>query len=81
MQPFFQVDGSRTRSHGGVGLGLAYARNVAEALGGGIEVQSPPGGPVAGRSLGGTAIRLTVNPQPPRRDSITATHPAPHAER
>lgn len=72
MQPFFQVDGSRTRSHGGVGLGLAYARNVAEALGGGIEVQSPPQAPVAGRSLGGTAIRLTVNPQPPRRDSVNA---------
>jgi signal transduction histidine kinase len=77
MQPFFQVDGSRTRSHGGVGLGLAYARNVAEALGGGIEVQSPPDGPVAGRRLGGTAIRLTVNPEPVRRDSVTGTHPAP----
>lgn len=79
MQPFFQVDGSRTRSHGGVGLGLAYARNVAEALGGGIEVQSPPAGPVAGRSLGGTAIRLTVSPQPARRDSVPGTQAAPHA--
>jgi signal transduction histidine kinase len=81
MQPFFQVDGSRTRSHGGVGLGLAYARNVAEALGGGIEVQSPPEGPVAGRKLGGTAIRMTVHPQPARRESNTGTHAAPHAER
>jgi signal transduction histidine kinase len=70
LQPFFQVDGSRTRSHGGVGLGLAYARNVAEALGGGIEVQSPPDVFVAGRKLAGTAIRLTVRPEPPRRDSV-----------
>jgi signal transduction histidine kinase len=75
MQPFFQVDGSRTRLHGGVGLGLAYARNVAEALGGGIEVQSPPEMQVAGRTLAGTAIRLTVQPDPPRRESATGTHP------
>jgi signal transduction histidine kinase len=72
LQPFFQVDGSRTRSHGGVGLGLAYARNVAEALGGAVEVQSPPEVLVAGRKLAGTAIRLTVSREPPRRDSITA---------
>jgi signal transduction histidine kinase len=69
LEPFFQVDGSRTRSHGGVGLGLAYARNVAEALGGGIEVQSPPEMTVADRTLAGTAIRLTVDPDPARRES------------
>jgi signal transduction histidine kinase len=71
LEPFFQVDGSRTRTHGGVGLGLAYARNVAEALGGGVEVQSPPAVTVAGRKLAGTEIRLTVHPEPPRRDSQT----------
>jgi len=60
MQPFYQVDGSATRTVGGVGLGLAYARHVAEALGGGIEVESPPLGPVAGRQLSGTAVSLTV---------------------
>jgi signal transduction histidine kinase len=75
MQPFFQVDGSRTRTHGGVGLGLAYARNVAEALGGGIEVQSPPEVLIAGRKLGGTSIRLSVNPQPPRREAQTGAMP------
>lgn len=69
MEPFYQVDGSRTRSHGGVGLGLAYARHVAEALGGTIEVQSPPALAVAGRKLSGTAIRLLVHASPPRRES------------
>jgi signal transduction histidine kinase len=73
MQPFYQVDGSRTRSHGGVGLGLAYARNVAEALGGGIQVQSPPEMLVAGHKLEGTAIRLTVHPEPARREVPTGT--------
>jgi signal transduction histidine kinase len=69
MEPFYQVDGSRTRSHGGVGLGLAYARHVAEALGGTIEVQSPPEHAVAGRMLSGTAIRMLVHASPPRRES------------
>jgi signal transduction histidine kinase len=69
LEPFYQVDGSRTRTHGGVGLGLAYARHVAEALGGSIEVQSPPELPVAGRTLSGTAIRLLVHSSPQRRES------------
>ncbi len=69
LEPFFQADGSRTRKHGGVGLGLAYARHVAEALGGGIEVQSPPELTVAGRRLAGTAIMLTVKQTPPRREA------------
>jgi signal transduction histidine kinase len=62
LQPFYQVDGSVTRSHGGVGLGLAFARRVCEAMGGGIEVQSPPSEPVAGRVLGGTCVTLRVPP-------------------
>jgi len=67
LQPFFQVDGTRTRSHGGVGLGLAFTRHVAEAMGGGIEVTSPPGSEVAGRKLTGTAFVLSVDPGGPRR--------------
>lgn len=60
LQPFFQVDGSRTRAHGGVGLGLAYARHVARAMGGQIRVESPPAEPVAEAMLSGTAITLSV---------------------
>jgi signal transduction histidine kinase len=60
LQPFYQVDGSVTRSHGGVGLGLAFARRVCEALGGGIDIQSPPSEPIAGRVLGGTCVTLRV---------------------
>ncbi len=66
FEPFYQVDGSVTRQHGGVGLGLAFARRVAEALGGGIRIFSPPQHPVAGKMLTGTEVRLRVlaNPEP-----------------
>ena len=60
LQPFYQVDGSVTRSHGGVGLGLAFARRVCEAMGGGIDIQSPPTEAIAGYLLGGTCVTLRV---------------------
>lgn len=67
LQPFFQVDGSRTRKHGGVGLGLAFSHHVAEAMGGGIRVMSPPEAEVAGRRLNGTAFVLSVHPNGPKK--------------
>jgi signal transduction histidine kinase len=70
LQPFFQVDGSRTRKHGGVGLGLAFSRHVAEAMGGSIQVMSPPDLEVAGRRLNGTAFVLAVHPNGPKRGPV-----------
>jgi len=60
FEPFYQVDGSVTRAHGGVGLGLAFARRVTEALGGQIELVSPPNVPVVGELLGGTLVKLRL---------------------
>jgi signal transduction histidine kinase len=50
--PFWRADGSRTRSTGGVGLGLALARRIARAHGGDVKLES-----IAGS---GTTARLEV---------------------
>ena len=41
--PFMQLDGSVTRKYGGVGLGLAIAKNFVETHGGEIWVESEVG--------------------------------------
>jgi signal transduction histidine kinase len=40
FSPFFRADRSRTRATGGVGLGLALAKRIMDAHGGGIDLAS-----------------------------------------
>lgn len=43
FEPFFQVDSGLSRTHGGVGLGLAVARRIARGMGGNLRLSSTPG--------------------------------------
>lgn len=52
FERFYRVESSRSRAHGGAGLGLAICRNIAEAHGGHIEARPSP--------LGGLCIHLEL---------------------
>ena len=44
FQPFYRVDGSRSRDTGGSGLGLAIAQSIVQAHGGELTLANRPGG-------------------------------------
>lgn len=52
MQPFQRLENSRNRQTGGVGLGLAIARDIARAHGGELTLGNRP--------TGGARVTLTL---------------------
>jgi PAS domain S-box-containing protein len=62
LDRFYQVDGSMSRRYGGSGLGLALVKEIAEAHGGSVSVESEPGK----GSLFQVRLPLNNKPQEPR---------------
>jgi signal transduction histidine kinase len=52
FEPFYRVEGSRSRETGGTGLGLAIARQIARAHGGDVTL--------ANRSTGGLEATVAL---------------------
>ena len=44
FEPFYRIEGSRSRETGGTGLGLSIARNIAQAHGGDVHLRNPEDG-------------------------------------
>jgi PAS domain S-box-containing protein len=74
FEPFRQVDGSTTRRHGGLGLGLAIVRQLTLAHGGSVRAESE------GRGQGATFV-VELPAPPPGARGRRSTPPDPGASR
>lgn len=61
-EPFYMVDKSRSKKHGGVGLGLALVQEIVKAHGGQLEFDSAPGR--------GTTVRIHLPKEAPNNKTV-----------
>jgi signal transduction histidine kinase len=64
---FFQGDGSSTRAHGGLGIGLSLVRHFATAHGGDVAIRSAQGV--------GTTVTVTLPREVPGRERLSLVPP------
>lgn len=72
FQPFSQADSSITRSHGGTGLGLAICRDLVNAMGGEIIVDSTLGK--------GSRFNFDICLQTPKKQTGKLVEPSEHQQ-
>ena len=73
FRPFAQASNQTARRFGGAGLGLAFVKRIAKAMGGDLTVASKPGG--------GSSFRLTVTFDQVAAAAVTAERDGASAER
>jgi signal transduction histidine kinase len=66
LEPFYRLEGSRSRETGGVGLGLAITQSIVQAHGGTLELSNRPAGGLR------ASIALPNGPRPIRERSPVA---------
>lgn len=69
FDPFYQIDGSVTREHGGVGVGLAIARRTARGHGGDVRLSTGENARIEGVPLGGASFVMSVLHRAPNEPS------------
>ncbi|HLV67235.1 MAG TPA: hybrid sensor histidine kinase/response regulator [Polyangiaceae bacterium] len=69
FEPFYQLDGSPTRSYGGTGVGLAIVRGVALGHGGDARMASPADEEIVGVRFTGAAVYLVLAEAPDAPES------------
>jgi signal transduction histidine kinase/ActR/RegA family two-component response regulator len=80
FEPFRQADGTASREHGGLGLGLAIAKQLVELHGGRIEARSRGKGTGATFEVSLPSVltpRVAIDPPIPAVEAL----PAPHMDR